>query len=218
MTKIERKQKIGFGSFGKMELSFLEGAVISSFFPEGKDMTIKEIIERLDNYYSYERVNSTLKSMADKKIVKEDKKGKTLVYFLDMDHLYSETGFDHYMLQREIDFMKKNKIVYNAIKEIMNNHHIWMVVLFGSYSKGTESNQSDVDIICVSTKNKEIEHFVKSLKYKYNLEFAPIILSPDEFPNIKKDNLELWNDLKMYGIVFKGEDTFYYWMYKDEKN
>jgi len=40
----------------------------------------------------------------------------------------------------------------------------------------------------------------------------------DEFPNIKKDNLELWSDLKNYGVVFKGGDYFYYWMYQDEKN
>ena len=92
-----------------------------------------------------------------------------------------------------------------------------MVVLFGSYSKGTESKQSDIDLICVSDKKKETEHFVKSLRYKYNLNFAPVVLSQYEFPHIRRDNPELWNDLKMYGIVFKGEDSFYYWMYKDEK-
>ena len=34
---------------------------------------------------------------------------------------------------------------------------------------------------------------------------------------IKEDNLELWNDLKTYGIAFKGDDTVYYWMYKYDK-
>ncbi len=212
---MKRKQRTGFGSFGKMELSFLEGTIISSFFPEGKEMTIKEIIERTED--SYERANFALKSLTEKNIVKEDKKGKTLVYSLDLNHLYAEIGFDHYMLDREIEFMKKHRVLYNAIKEIINNHFIWMVILFGSYSKGTESKQSDVDIICVSNKKKEIEHFVKSLKYKYNLEFAPVVLPLDEFPNIKKDNPELWNDLKHFGIIFKGEDFFYSLAYKNDK-
>jgi|SRR3989344_4382912 len=210
-----RKQRIGFGSFGAMELSFLEGVIISSFFPEGKDMTIKEIMERVE--YSYERVNTALKSLANKKIIAEKKVGKTLTYSLEVQHLYSEIGFDHYVLEREIGFMKKHRILYNAIKETMNNPLIWMVVLFGSYSKGTESKQSDIDLICVSDKKKETEHFVKSLRYKYNLNFATVVLSQHEFPHIRRDNPELWNDLKMYGIVFKGEDSFYYWMYKDEK-
>jgi len=210
---MKRKQRTGFGSFGAMELSFLEGTIISSFFPEGKDMTIREIMERTE--YSYERVNFALKSLTKKKIVREENKGKTLVYYLDIGHLYSEVGFDHYMLEREKEFMKKHRILYNAIKEIIDNPFIWMVILFGSYSKETESKQSDVDLICVSNKKEETEHFVKSLRYRYNLEFAPVVLSLYEFPNIKKDNLPLWNDLKMYGIVFKGEDSFYYWMYKD---
>jgi len=213
MDKLKRKQRHGFGSFGKMELSFLEGTVISSFFPEGKDMTIKEIGERTD--YSYERVNSALKSLAEKKIVREERKGKTLVYYLNMQQLYSEIGFDHYVLEREVDFITKHGVLYNAIKKIIDNPSIWMVVLFGSYSKGTETKQSDVDIICVSNKKEETENFVKSLRHEYNMEFVPVVLPLHEFPNIKKDNPVLWDDLKRYGIVFKGEDNFYFWMYKD---
>lgn len=210
-----RKQKRGFGSFGAMELSLLEGTIISSLFPEGKNMTIKEIINRTD--HSYERVNSALKYLAEKKIINEKRVGKTLVYSIDLQNLYAEIGFDHYMLEREIDFIKKHQAVYNAIKEIRDNPYIWMVVLFGSYSKDNKTKQSDVDVICVSDKKKEAEKFIYSLKHKYGINFSPIVLPLHEFPNIKKDNPELWNDLKMYGIVFKGEDSFYYWMYRDDK-
>ena len=215
MEKIARKQRYGMGSFGTIELSILDGTVIASFFPEGEDMTIKEIMERTE--HSYERVNSSLKYLTEKNIVNEKKVGKTLVYSLDLHNLYAEIGFGSYILERESDFIKKHRTVYNAIKEIRDNPYIWMVVLFGSYSKGTETEQSDVDVICVSNKKEETEHFVKSLKHKYNVDFAPVVLSLHEFPNIKKDNPELWGDLKMYGIVFKGEDSFYYWMYKDDK-
>ena len=158
-----------------------------------------------------------MQDLTTKKIIKEKKVGKTLVYSLDLQNLYAEIGFDHYMLEREINFIKKHQIVYHAIKELIDNPYIWMVVLFGSYSKDTETKQSDVDVICVSDKKKETEHFIKSLRYRYNLEFAPVVLPLYEFPNIKKDNPELWNDLKTYGIVFKGKDSFYCWMYKDDK-
>ncbi len=216
MTKLKRKQHQGFGSFGTIKLSLLEGAIISSFFPEGKDMTIKEIKDRVD--HSYERVNSALKSLVKKGIGKEDRRGKTLVYSLDLHNLYAWIGFDHYMLEREIEFIKKHRVLYNAIKEIRDNPHTWMIVLFGSYSKSTESKQSDVDLICISDKKEETERFVRSLRYKYNVGFAPIVLPLYEFPNIKKDNPELWSDLKMYGLVCKGEEYFYSWMYKDEKD
>ena len=219
MEKLKRKQRHGFGSFGDVKISMLEGTIISSFFPEAEEMTIKEIRKRVE--YSYERVNSALKYLAEKKIVVEKQSGKTLIYSLDVNNLYAESmGFNAYTLEREIEFIKKHRVIYRAIQEIENNPYIWSIVLFGSYSKGTETKQSDIDIIvtCIPSKQKEIETFVKSLKYKYNIEFAPVVMPMHEFPDIKKDNPVLWNDLKKHGIAFKGGDTFYYWMYKNEKN
>ena len=207
------------GSFGVMELSMLEGTILASFFPEAEEMTIKEIQERVD--YSYERINSSLKSLAEKKVVIEKQKGKTLVYSLDLNNLYVEIiGFGSYSLQRETDFIRKQRAIYKAIQEVENHPFSWSVILFGSYSKGTETKQSDIDLIvtCAPSKEKEVTNFIESLGHKYGIKFSPIVLPMHEFPNIKKDNPELWSDLKLYGIVFKGGDSFYYWMYKDEKN
>ncbi len=213
MVEIQRKQTKGFASFGDVEISALEGTIISAFFPEAEEMTIKEIQERVD--YSYERVNSALKSLADKKIIIEKQKGKTLVYSIDLTNIYTKTmGFGAYMLQREVDFIQKHKSIFRAINKIIESPFVWGVILFGSYSKGTETKKSDVDLICITNKEKETKHLVKSLKYEANVEFSPVILPLQEFPNIKKDNPELWHDLKTYGIVFRGDDTFYYWMYK----
>ena len=93
-------------------------------------------------------------------------------------------------------------------------------MLFGLYSKEAKTKQSEVDLIvtCIPSKEKEVNNFIKSLEHKYGINFSPVVLPMHEFPNIKKDNPELWNDLKIYGIVFKGGDSFYYWMYKDESS
>jgi len=217
ITTLERKQKQGFGSFADVKVSMLEGTILASFFPEAKDMTIKKLIKRTD--YSYERVNTALKSLVRKKIIQEKKIGKTLVYSLKLDNLYVETiGFNAYMLQREVDFIKKHKKIFKAIKEIQKNPYVWGLILFGSYSKGLETEKSDIDIICMASKQKQVEKFLNSLKHKYNIIFSPIVLPLYEFSNIKKHNIELWNDLKLYGIVFKGREFFYYWMYKNESN
>ncbi|MBS3064841.1 MAG: nucleotidyltransferase domain-containing protein, partial [DPANN group archaeon] len=186
-----------------------------SFFPEGKERMIKEIMERTN--YSYERINSALKSLTKKRIIKEQKKGKTLLYTLDMYNINAELGFGNYMITKELAFREKHKILEKAIKELITESFkspfIQIAILFGSYSKGIESKQSDIDLMLVSDKKQEAERIVKSLRHKYNLKFAPVIINYLEFPKIRKDNPELWNDLKMYGIVFKGEDSFYYWMY-----
>jgi len=215
--RIKRKQTQGFSSFGDVEISSLEGTIIAAFFPEAQEMTLREIKERVD--YSYERLNSALKSLAEKKIVFEKQTGKTLIYSLDLQNLYVYTmGFNAYILERELDFIKKHKPIFNAIKKVFESSFVLGVILFGSYSKGTENKQSDVDLMitCIPGKEKEVETFVKSIKYETNIEFSLVVLPMQEFPNIKKDNPELWQDLKNFGIVFKGDDTFYHWMYEDE--
>lgn len=217
MEKVKRKQEEGFRAiFWDLEISHLEGTIISAFFPEAEEMTIKEIKERVD--YSYERVNSALKSLTEKKIVIEKQKGKTLLYSLDINSLCSYSlGFIRYMLQRKVDFIRKHRPIFKAIQEVENHPLTWSLILFGSYSKGTETKQSDVDLMvtCIPSKEKEVESFVKSLKHKYGINFSPIVIPMQEFPNIKNDNPELWYDLKRHAIVFKGDDNFYYWMYKD---
>jgi len=169
MEKIARKQRYGMGSFGTIELSILDGTVIASFFPEGENMTIKEIMERTE--HSYERVNSSLKYLTEKNIVNEKKVGKTLVYSLDLHNLYAEIGFGSYILERESDFIKKHRTVHNAIKEIRDNPYIWMVVLFGSYSKGEDIINSDIDIAVIGRKDKQIDLTIyeKKLEREINI-------------------------------------------------
>ncbi len=216
MVKVKRKQ---YSAFSDFEISPLEGTIIAAFFPEAEDMTLKEIQDRID--YSYERVNSALKSLARKKIVIEKRIGKTLIYSLDLFNFKVENlGFRSYVLQKETDFIRKHKIIYKAIQEIENYPFSWNVILFGSYSKDNVTKQSDIDLIvtCLPEKEKEVGNFIFSLKHKYGINFSPVVLPMHEFSDIKKDNPELWSDLKLYGIVFKGGDSFYYWMYKNEKS
>ena len=66
---------------GKNKLSENELKVLSSFFPEGEEITLKIIQERTK--LSYEPVNRILKQLVEKNLVLEKKFGKTLVYSLD---------------------------------------------------------------------------------------------------------------------------------------
>lgn len=217
MVKKDRKQTLGPDfRFGDFHLSYLESIVLASFFPETKELTIKKIQNRCS--YSYERVNSALKQLTEKNIVTLEEKGKTLIYSVNLDNPYSETiGFGWYMLERKINFMKKHKIIFKAIKGMKKNQYILSIVLFGSYSKNTETKNSDIDllIICIPGKEKETENFIKTFTTKYGFNFSPVVLSMEEFPKIKKENKELWTDLKKYGIVFKGNDYFYWRVYKE---
>lgn len=197
--------------FWENNLSEAEDIVLRCFFPEGKEVTIREIEDK--SGYSYERVYTSLKGLIKKKIVSEKKIGKTLVYSLDYCNLYSKLAFRHYMTERLIDFANKHMIIYKAIEGIEEDP-LGIILIFGSYSKETERETSDIDLMVISDYPKEREVAVQGLKYKYGLDIAPVFLPRIEFPKIKNENPELWQDMKKKALVFKGADIFYYWMYQ----
>ena len=83
-----------------------------------------------------------------------------------------------------------------------------MAVLFGSYSKGEAKEKSDVDVLCVNS-DPDTEKIALSLRHKYNLRIVPIIITKEDFKNIKTENPELWNELVEFGIILKGQELFY---------
>lgn len=204
----KRKNKL---EFWDNNLEEAEDIILRCFFPEGEEMTIKQLKKR--SGYSYERVYNSLKGLVEKKIVHEKKIGKTLVYAIDFNNYYSKLAFHHYMTDRLIDFANKHPIAHRAIKEL-DGELLGIVLIFGSYSKGTETKDSDIDLMVILDYKSEREKAIQGLKYKYGLKIAPVFISRLEFPKIRKENPELWADLKQNALIFQGADLFYYWIYK----
>lgn len=63
----------------------------------------------------------------------------------------------------------------------------------------------------------KIENIALSLRHKYNLKIAPILVSKEDFMNIKLENPELWGELIKFGIVLKGHELFYDLVYRRNK-
>ena len=192
------------------KLSENELKVLSSFFPEGKDITLKLIQER--SKLSYEPVYRILKQLVDKKLISVKKFGKTLVYSLDFTKEKIKIAYILYANERKEKFANDYGRVYRALSKI-NEEDIDFLAVFGSYAKGNPTKHSDIDILCISSQKSKVESKIRGLRYETNLEFTPVVMSKTEFAKIKKENEQFWKDLKDYGIIFKGYELFYYHAY-----
>jgi predicted nucleotidyltransferase len=191
-------------------LSETELRILSTFFPEGTERTTKEIEER--SGYSHERAYSTLKELEERGILFKRNAGKALLYSIERfdDSVY--LSFTYYSINRKESFIKKYPHVWKAVEEFIIKTNPEMVVLFGSYSKNEAKERSDVDILCVNG-NPETEKIALSFRHKYNLRIAPVIVSKEDFGNIRSDNPELWEELVKFGVVLKGQELFYNLVY-----
>lgn len=180
--------------------------ILGSFFPEGKDMTLKKIMEK--SSLSYEPVYRVVNALAEKKIISVKKFGKTLVYSLIFEKEEAKIAFFFNAKDRLKEFSKSYGAVFNALSKFSGKNSDFLAV-FGSYAKGNPTKDSDVDVLCVSSKKEEDEREIKGLKYETNLDFAPVVMSKTEFGKIKKENEVFWKDLIKFGIIFKGYELFY---------
>lgn len=194
-----------------LKLTGGEEIILRSMFPKGRDMTIKEIREHAP-YSSYERNNTYLKSLAQKKAIQEKKIGKTLIYSIISDKWFSKQAFHAYAFKRAQEFSEKNIIIAKAIRELPEEL-TELILIFGSYAKGTERKESDIDVIIVSSEKEKIELAIASIKRRYGFQLHPIVIQKSEFVKIKSENKELWESLINYGILFKGYELFYYYVY-----
>src|SRR3989344_4812442 len=65
--------------------------ILSSFFPEGKERTLKQIMEK--SGLSYEPIYRNIQELARKKIISSKRFGKTLVYSLNFEKEEVKTAF-----------------------------------------------------------------------------------------------------------------------------
>ncbi len=195
-------------------LNKTELKILSAFFPEGTERTTKEIESR--SGYSHERAYSTLKILEEKGILSKKKVGKALVYSIKKFNDIIYLSFAYYSINRKNNFVKKYPSVWNALDEFLNKTKLNLVILFGSYSKGEAKEKSNVDVLCVNG-NSETEKIALSLRHKYNLRIAPVIVNKEDFKNIKAENPEFWNELTEFGIILKGQELFYELVYRCNK-
>ncbi len=80
-------------------------------------------------------------------------------------------------------------------------HYPKAIIIFGSYAKGENDKNSDIDIFVISNRKKglNLEIFEKKLKAKIQL----FIKNENEFFKMQKENKNLVNSI-LNGIVIKG--------------
>lgn len=125
--------------------------------------------------------------------------------------LLSEERFNHLLfkantknrifIQKKINYNLENLFKSGIISYINENLYPNAIVLFGSYSRGENNLNSDIDLLVIGASKKEIklENFEKKLGHKIQL----FIYKKEELEKMAEKNKELVNSW-INGIVLDG--------------
>ena len=126
-----------------------------------KIYSIKEISKLIKS--SYALTHESIKSLLNKKMIKAKKIGNSLACQLNLSvdsQLLAISSLIHSQ-----KFLNKVRFGF-VIDDIKNklNDLIYIMILFGSYAKGTATKKSDIDLLFVVQNEQDIEKTRKKIK------------------------------------------------------
>ena len=162
---------------------------IIDFLARNKDkkFTINKIAKNIKEHYSF--VHKTINKLNKENIIIKTKAGKAHLCSLNTDNEKAIILIQLSEIEKKNELYNKNGklklMLEDFIKSIKTQPNLLSIILFGSYSKGNTTKESDIDILILSKKNINIEKITKEIYAKYGKEINPIIMTPNDFKKQK---------------------------------
>lgn len=77
------------------------------------------------------------------------------------------------------------------------------IILYGSYSTGNFTSESDLDLFIVTEQKEKITGNIDSFKRKTNLDIRPVIKSLVEWIRLEKEDPEFFNEVNLGMILWE---------------
>lgn len=177
--------------------------------PEEK-LTIRGIAKKLGKSYSL--VYNNIADLEKKKlIIKQDvPPGQIVVLneFAPSDILVDIE------LKKKNEFLKKHLWMKVFLEDVFNsiNNVFFVLLVFGSYAKGTQTKKSDIDLLFIVKDKKDIEKIENSVKEIYSKVKMGMNFSDanDFIEMIKNTNkMNIGNEAKKHHIILYGAEMYY---------
>jgi predicted nucleotidyltransferase len=174
-----------------------------------KEDILKMLVEEPQKEFYIRELSRMLKKSPTtiSKYVKELEKDKLLVSYSKLGHLIFKASGNEKFRNKKISY-NINLIEESGLIEFLKEEYSpEAIILFGSFAKGENSKNSDIDLLVVSPYKKEAN--LNKFRPKLGQEIQLFIHSKKELDSMKKSNKELLNNLingiKLYGFfeVFK---------------
>ena len=172
---------------GSLELDVVELLLKS-------DNHVRGIAKKLDE--SHSTILRKLNNLKKENVIDSRREGKNKIFYLKKN-LISYT----YILRAELHKLAKLLIKHPELsvifEEAMKKTDEKLIVLFGSYAKGLEKKDSDIDIY-IETKSRNVKKVVEDIHSKINVKIGSFDTKSPLIKEIIKDH-----------VIIKGIEVFY---------
>ena len=178
---------------------------IIELFGKEKELTINQIAKKLKESYSF--VNRTVNYMMSENVLLKESVGHSFLCRLNLANDTAKALFILNETNKKKEFFEKNKDIKLISDEILKNvPEAFIVALFGSYAKNTQTKESDIDVFILTDKKIDPTELVRSISSIYNKEISPIIMNRNALKNQK--NKTVIREIIKNHVIIAGFEEF----------
>ncbi|MDP3727930.1 MAG: nucleotidyltransferase domain-containing protein [bacterium] len=159
---------------------------------------------------SYALTYNNIKNLEEKEIVRKESIAPSQIIKIH-EYIPNNILFEIELERRE-RFLKKYSWMKVFLSELVKNadHPFFILLLFGSYAKGEEKKQSDIDLLLITkTKNDNLE---KTLSQEYTKGRKSIIhIDEKDWKEMRRNTKEfnIGNEAERQHIILYGIELFF---------
>ncbi len=169
-------------------------------------------IQKITKKKSKGFIYGALKRLQKEKIINTEKVGKSILYNLNL----SSTSAQNYagFLHEYISFNQKH-IPLQIIENIRNKipTKFFILLLTGSYAKGTQTKHSDLDIIVICDDKTEPKKIMAEISYESELSIPkvhPYVFTKEQFLGMLLEDEENYGkEAVRHRFIFYGGSQYY---------
>ncbi|MFA6888100.1 MAG: nucleotidyltransferase domain-containing protein [Candidatus Woesearchaeota archaeon] len=140
--------------------------IISLYLSDYKrEIHVREIARLLNA--NHRTIGLTVEKLKEKQVMNLKKIGKNNVYSLNIQNITTREYITCAESLQKIKILEKHFFFKKLLTELSQIIETEPIVLFGSYAKGKETKESDIDILLFKGET-EIEAKIKSIAKQYN--------------------------------------------------
>ena len=169
--------------------------------------------------YSY--VYRCVKSLQKKKLIKADKEGNTYQCRIN----FETAGIEDLAvpsIEGRTNYLNKSlniKVIHNSLNEKLSAF-MHITLLFGSYAKGTNKKDSDIDLFFIVEDEHKVDNFKKQVKsilsglsYKTHI----VVSTIDWFYSMINEKNSVGREVLKSSIVLSNAESYYNLVKKHDK-
>ena len=175
-----------------------------------EQVTIRGLAKRLRK--SYTLVYNNLTVLEKKRIIK-----KTSIPPAQVISLHESTPLQiltNIELKIKGEFVKKFPWAELMLNDVLSSvkNPFFILIVFGSYAKGTQTEKSDLDILIIAQTKEQAQEIETSLKRAYTKQRKSItFLKTDDFKEMisHPQDFNVGNEAKKHHIILHGIEQYY---------